>query len=102
MIKRRPDLTHEEFCEYWREKHGPLVASMVPWLTKYVQNHPLGTRGSEYEFDGIAEMWFEDFQEFRQFLAWRKTGEAKALIDDEKEFLGDGLTGYVVEEYSVK
>jgi len=102
MIKRRPDLTREEFCKYWKEKHGPLVAKIVPGLRKYIQNYPMEPFGSKYEFDGIAEMWFDDLQEFRQFLAWRKTGEAKALIADEQEFLGSGLIGYVVEEYALK
>ena len=32
FAKRRPDLTREQFYEYWEKFHAPLTA---PWLVKY-------------------------------------------------------------------
>jgi hypothetical protein len=32
FLKKRPDLTHEEFYEHWEKKHAPLV---VPWIMKH-------------------------------------------------------------------
>jgi hypothetical protein len=32
FIKRRPDLTEEQFYEHWEKVHGPLVA---PWAVKH-------------------------------------------------------------------
>jgi hypothetical protein len=28
FLRRRPDLTHEQFSHYWKEKHAPLVMSL--------------------------------------------------------------------------
>lgn len=32
FIKRRPDLTPEQFYEHWEKVHAPLV---VPWILKH-------------------------------------------------------------------
>jgi len=64
-VVRKAGMSHEEFADYWRNTHGPLVKS-VPEFTrhirKYVQCHlaagsnPLGAGGV---FDGVAELWFD-------------------------------------------
>lgn len=61
LMKRRPDLSVEEFQADWRERHGPLMARL-PGLLRYVQSHALlqGYRKGELLFDGIAELWFDD------------------------------------------
>ena len=38
LVHRKPGLTEEEFSTYWRETHSR-VCSLLPGLSKYVQNH---------------------------------------------------------------
>ena len=63
---RHPDMSHEEYLDYWRNRHGPLVASVPEfsrYIRKYVQCHPIpGTDtlfGSPCDYDGVAELWFD-------------------------------------------
>jgi hypothetical protein len=44
LLRRRPELSAAEFHEYWRDRHGPLVASQAGALgiRRYIQLHCLG------------------------------------------------------------
>ena len=96
VLRRRPDLSREEFQRYWREVHGPLVAKYADTigLLRYVQVHTLleaqaradEVRGQMAEtFDGVAELWFDGDQ------AKGTPDERKAanrhLAEDEKNFI---------------
>ena len=35
LLRRNPELSHEEFEEHWRDTHGPLVSS-VPGIRDWV------------------------------------------------------------------
>src|SRR2546423_15026593 len=71
LLRRRPDISSEEFHRYWREQHGPLVASHAHTLgiRRYSQLHetetPMGSaiaqsRGCEpSDWDGIALVRFD-------------------------------------------
>jgi uncharacterized protein (TIGR02118 family) len=64
LAYRRAGMDAEEFQRYWREIHAP-IASKIPGLRKYVQNHSArASDGSDPPYDGIAEMWFEDATSF--------------------------------------
>jgi uncharacterized protein (TIGR02118 family) len=92
VIKRRPGLTREEFCRYWKTEHGPLASRIIPGLRKYVQCHPVAIVGIEIEFDGIAEIWWDNTEALEQYLGWRKTNEARPLIEDEQKFIDTSQT----------
>ncbi|MFC1963972.1 EthD domain-containing protein [Chloroflexota bacterium] len=99
LLTRKDGLTHEEFSRYWEETHGPLVASMVPGIKRYVQNHPVRLPGREPKFDGIAEIWFEDFQSWRKSADWYLSDESKALHEDEEKFVNRSkIVVFVAEE----
>ena len=99
LIYKKPRLSDEEFYKYWKEKHEPLAAGIIPGLRRYVQNHPIKIPGFEYEVDGIAELWFDDLDAYRSSRTWRQSDEAKLLLDDEDKFMDrDRVTRYVVEE----
>ena len=69
VLRRRPELSREEFQRYWRSEHGPLVAERAAAIgaRRYVQAHTLDTpldaalhehrRGEPY--DGVAELWWD-------------------------------------------
>lgn len=100
LLRRRPELSLEAFQEYWRETHGPLVASFatVLGIRRYVQVHavedPLNGAlqeargGMEPAYDGVAELWFESEEALAETMATdagRKAGAA--LLEDEAKFI---------------
>ena len=103
LLKRKPGMSDKEFYNHYLEKHGPLAASVVPGMIKYVQNHPIKLLGFINEFDAITEIWFDSVESFEKWMAWRKTDEAKVLLDDEDRFLDmTKIVRYVVEEHLIK
>ena len=68
--RRVDSLTREEAQRYWRDTHGPLVASVASTLgiVRYVQAHThtdaesypgRSVRGAPDPFDGVAELWID-------------------------------------------
>ena len=99
-LTRSPNLSREKFQEYWRQTHGPLVASVARTLRmrRYMQSHtvedPLydGLRasrtGMHAPFDGIASVWFDTREDLVAAMtsdAGRKAGAL--LLEDEKRFI---------------
>jgi uncharacterized protein (TIGR02118 family) len=100
FLKKKPGMTQEEFLRYWKEKHGPLAAKVVPGLRKYVQSHPVP--GFESDIDGIVELWWDSPESFRFFLSWRQTEEAKVLKEDEEQFVDTSQwVRFVAEEHLI-
>jgi uncharacterized protein (TIGR02118 family) len=59
FFRKRPDIGHADFHEYWIGTHAELVLRM-PGLVRYVQNHPLpGTVNDYSPYHGVAEIWLE-------------------------------------------
>ena len=99
-LKRLPHLTRSEFQTYWREVHAPLVQAQaeVLGIARYVQSHSLpenpafplaAVRGSAgMEFDGVAELWWQDMASFGA-AGMTPVGRAAAqlLLDDEARFI---------------
>lgn len=57
VLRRKPDMSVEEFRAYWRDVHGPLIGKL-PGLLRYTQYHVRSQRldDTEAEIDGIAEL----------------------------------------------
>ncbi len=87
FLKKKASLTQDEFLRYWKEKHGPLVAKIIPGVRKYIQCHPVRVPGIESEIDGIAELWWDNVKSFPNILTWRQSNEGRVLIEDEDKFL---------------
>lgn len=94
-LTRLPHLDESEFLQYWQNDHAPLVQSVaeVLGIRKYVQQIPLATssglkNSSQFNFDGIAEVWFDDIDSV--FVGHRQA-EAKAALaelnQDEARFI---------------
>jgi uncharacterized protein (TIGR02118 family) len=87
MLKRKKDLTREQFLEHWEKVHAPLFLSkkMPPGLRKYIQNHPAKGASPEFDtsIDGIAELWFDNVASAEAFYEWlRSSEEAKECRED--------------------
>ncbi len=62
-IRRRQDLDLAAAQDYWRTNHST-VASRIPGLARYVQNHARPGR-AEYEVMGLPMTWFGSMEQVR-------------------------------------
>ncbi len=85
LLKRRPDLSVEQFQEYWRLRHADVIARL-PGVERYAQSHPLPAtyRDGDPIYDGIAELWARNSQAFRDIGVSEAYKEVQA---DESHFL---------------
>ncbi|MEJ2532267.1 MAG: EthD domain-containing protein [Halioglobus sp.] len=114
-VRRRSDLPEEEFYKYWLQKHGPLVKSQTSALKirRYVQSHTalddLGAtvregRGMKLpDFDGLAEVWWDSYQDLMSALESQEGQKASVLLaEDEARFIDmEASTIFFTEEHVV-
>ena len=98
-LRRRSDLTREEFSAYWAGPHGRLGTSLAADLgyLRYVQSHTLTSelndalqagRKAPSAFDGVVELWFENEEAVsRTFSGKVGRAAARALLNDEHNFV---------------
>ncbi len=69
LLTRMPGMERQEFHEYWRATHGPLLVK-IPSMRGYIQSHVIADQAqTEAPFDGVAEMWFDSAEAFQAALA---------------------------------
>ena len=114
-VKRRLDIPQEDFYDYWLNQHGPLVKSVAEdfSIKRYVQSHTKNVefgnavsseRGMKQTgFDGIAEIWWEDFESFQKALNTEAGQAASSLLaEDEAKFIDmEASTLFLTEEHEV-
>jgi uncharacterized protein (TIGR02118 family) len=99
-LRRRPEMTREEFQAYWRDHHAPLVSRHAEALRirRYVQTHARASefaaaqsaaRGSEPDvYDGQAELWWESLDDLIAAGSTPAGQRAAAeLLEDERRFI---------------
>ena len=99
-LRRRPDLTRDEFQAYWRDRHAPLVArhADVLRIRRYVQTHTRASevaaaqsaaRGSEPDvYDGQAELWWDSLDDVVAAVSTAAGQQAALeLLEDERRFI---------------
>ena len=96
IIKKKQDLTYENFQNYWKNEHATIV-TRSPLVGTYVQSHPIYNDKLTFEdtIDGIAEIWFEDTNAMRTLAA---TKEYKDIQDDEKVFIDGSSVRLIIAE----
>ena len=86
FLKRKPGLEPAAFQKYWREKHGPLAATLPP-TRRYVQSHvqlSAYSDGAQPRYDGMAAVWIASSDAMLRAVG---TPEYEAIRTDELNFL---------------
>ena len=99
-LRRRPDLTRDEFQAHWRDRHAPLVSrhADVLRIRRYVQTHAHASevgaaqsaaRGSEVDvYDGQAELWWDSLDDVIAAVSTPAGQQAAVeLLEDERRFI---------------
>jgi len=99
-LRRRSDLSREDFQRYWRDTHAPLVRARAGTLRiqRYVQAHTASTplddalrasRGGSVEpFDGVAELWWDSVEDLAEAMTSPEGAQAAGeLLADEAKFI---------------
>jgi len=74
LLRRRPDVSAEEFHRYWRQVHGPLfweTSAARNRVVRYEQHHTAPTTflaGTD-AIDGISVFWFESMEDLQALYA---------------------------------
>ena len=113
-VRRRSDLSVDDFKRYWVENHAPLVKKHAAALgaKRYVQSHALeddtnaalrASRGAMEAFDGIAEVWWDSRDALTTVLS-RPEGQAAGdeLLEDERNFIDLARSSlFLTEEHEI-
>jgi uncharacterized protein (TIGR02118 family) len=114
-LRRRPEMTREEFQAYWRDRHAPLVSRHADALRirRYVQTHARSSeiaaaqsaaRGSEPDvYDGQAELWWDSLDDVVAAVSTQEGRQAAIeLLEDERRFIDlEQSPLWIGEEYVV-
>jgi uncharacterized protein (TIGR02118 family) len=105
LLKRRPDLTLEEFSRYYEHQHAPLAARSIPpevarAIKRYVQNHAIRLGGSRTDlpYDCVTEIGFDDVAGMQLWTTWYLGEGGRVLRDDEENFLDIGRRVVIVAD----
>lgn len=99
LVKKRPDLTQEEFTRYWIDDHTPLTAA-TPGLRAYRCYPMVSHDGTPPLFDAIA------FTSFDDEAAWRvaeQSPELQAAVADAVNFQDIAKTqSFYAQEFVIR
>ena len=114
VMRRRDELSPEEFRRYWLEEHGPLARRLLESLgaRRYVQTHTLdgdlnaalaASRGTAEAYDGLAEIWWDTLDALLAAVASEGGQRAnETLAEDEARFIDfERSSIFVTEENTI-
>ena len=99
LIYRAPHLSFDEFASYWENNHSRMAVENAPLMRmrRYVQNHrreaPIAHAFQEGrgclmgDFDGVAEAWWDSFDEMAAAAGNTPADIAEAILKDEASFI---------------
>ena len=97
VMRRRPDLTHDEFSDYWLNTHAAF--GEAAGALGYCQDHADLAASAEAcaaagvgitDIDGIAESRFQDIAHFQRLMS--QPSVAEDALEDETRFVDHGKT----------
>jgi len=108
---RHPNMTREQFQDYWLNQHGPFFMENASTMRakKYIQSHTINTplndglkesRGMQAAYDGVAEVWFESEEDLMTAMSSPEFQKvAPKLMEDENKFIDHSKsTAFIVKE----
>ncbi len=91
FLVRQDGMSHEAFVDYWQTNHTP-IAREIDGVVRYATVLP--TEPDHAEFDGVAELYFEDLEKLYDALGSEgsrdydpEKGKAKEAREDVDNFL---------------
>ena len=97
LIKKKPELTFEDFRKYLFEEHAK-IAKKLPGLKRYVINVVTECLSEYRPYDGVAELDFEDEERFKKAM---ESPVGQATKEDFLNF-AENVDILLVEEKVVK
>jgi uncharacterized protein (TIGR02118 family) len=96
LIRRRPDLSREQFRAYYEDQHVPLIDRLLPFYRVY-RRHYLGEALRPGQIDGDFDVITElGFASAADFDAWRAALADSHILEqiraDESHFLVSDAT----------
>lgn len=103
VVKRRQDLTQEEFKDYWLNEHSKLEDRVMEsgWVRRIAASFATGELGgAEPPFDGMVELYFDNAEDLE---ALASSGIPQMMREDEENFidLSGEIIRIVMEEYTM-
>ena len=92
MVRRRPDMSHEDFVAYWLGPHAEIAREM-PGALGYVVN--VAHDPAEAGWDGFAEVWFDSRE--AADAAFASEPFASLIKADRPKFVGEQVIFFVDE-----
>ena len=98
-LRRKAEMSFEDFSAYWRGPHAALVRSLAPQLgiVRYIQHHAVlpevaaamqAARGTTAPFDGVAAISFASADDLARGNVDPASAEAqRVLAEDEAKFI---------------
>ena len=103
MIKRKADLSREEFVKHYEEVHAPLALKHLPMIKQYVRNHLVEIPGMEGgpDFDCITEIWMDSLEDAMELFQFVQSDEGQVVRDDEDKLLDREKTVFFLVDEKV-
>ena len=101
LIPRRPDLTPQQFHDYYRHPHGTMGRNMST-MRRYVQSHQVHTDllgPGQNRFEAVAELWFDSENDATGFREHPVI--VKYIIDDEPNFTDMSKVQFMITDEEV-
>lgn len=103
LLKRRADLTQEQFQHYWLTEHSKLEKKVMEsgWVRRIVASFAAGeVSGAESPFDGMVELFFDTKEDLQALVA---SHIPEMMREDEHNFidLSGEIVRVVMEEFTM-
>jgi uncharacterized protein (TIGR02118 family) len=98
FIRRRPDLTPQEFFSHWTGRHAEIVRRL-PGLRGLRFSRVDRCVPAEAQWDGVGETWFDSIADADR--AFSADPFREMLIEDRAKFIGEAHSCYIAEPSAV-
>ena len=105
LIKAKPELSREQFIDYYESNHAPLVRRLLPMISAYRRNYTTDadwhSEHPMFDYNVVTELWFDDQSALDAFYTRIRDPAVLAQIRaDEANFLQSKATRmFEVEEH---